>query len=134
MRASTKRTTTAALCLAGMVATAGAAHAGDVKLLKQPVTFPLVISASGSYRLKSNIVVPDANTTAISITADDVTLDLNGYTIKGPTVCSGEPVTGCAPGGTGKGVSSSADGVSQTDQLAAETWSTRQIVVASRIC
>ena len=86
------------------------AYAGEVKLLKQPGTFPLVIAASGSYRLKSNIVVPDADTTAISITADDVTLDLNGYTISGPTVCSGEPVS-CAPTGSGIGVSSSADGI-----------------------
>jgi hypothetical protein len=82
------------------------AHASDVKLLKQPSAFPLVIGAPGSYRLKSNITVPDANTTAISITADDVTLDLNGYAIIGPVVCTGVPVTSCAPSGTANGIDS----------------------------
>jgi hypothetical protein len=88
-----------------------AAHAGDVKLLKQPQAFPLVISQPGSYRLKSNITVADANTTAISITVDNVTLDLNGYSIIGPTLCSGGlPVTSCSPSGTGNGIDGSANG------------------------
>jgi hypothetical protein len=39
--------------------------------------FPIVICQSGSYRLSGNITVPDANTTAIVIFTDDVTLDLN---------------------------------------------------------
>ena len=68
------------------------AHAGDVKLIKQPSTFPLVISQSGSYRLKGNITVPDENTTAISVQADYVTIDLNGYSIQGPVTCTGSPV------------------------------------------
>lgn len=84
------------------------ARAGDVKLLKQPSAFPLVISVPGSYRLKSNITVPDANTTAISCTVDNVTLDLNGYAITGPTVCSGIPVTSCSPTGTGNGIDATA--------------------------
>ncbi len=77
--------------------------AGDVKLLKQPSTFPLVIGAAGSYRLKSNITVPDANTTAIQITTNDVTLDLNGYRIFGPTTCGGNPQS-CTPMGGGIGI------------------------------
>lgn len=88
----------------------GSTHAADVKLLKPPSTFPLVINAPGSYRLKKNFTVPNENTTAISITADNVTLDLNGYAITGPTVCSGFPAT-CAPTGTGIGVSSSSTNV-----------------------
>ena len=68
--------------------------------------FPVTISAAGSYRLSSNLTVPDANTTAIQITADNVTLDLNGFAIVGPTVCSGQPVTSCSPFGFGSGVSS----------------------------
>jgi hypothetical protein len=67
--------------------------------------FPVTISVSGSYRLSSNLTVPDANTTAIDIAADDVTIDLNGYSILGPTVCSGSPVT-CSPTGGGNGVHS----------------------------
>lgn len=78
-----------------------------VTLLKQPTTFPIVISAPGSYRLKTNLTVPNANTTAILVQADNVTIDLNGFAILGPTVCSGgPPVTGCTPFGTGKGIDS----------------------------
>lgn len=65
--------------------------------------FPVLISQPGSYRLSGNLTVPDAGTTAIEITADNVTLDLNGFSIQGPTVCSGIP-TSCAPAGTGIGV------------------------------
>jgi hypothetical protein len=111
-----KKRTHSWIVAATLVGLTGAGHAGDVKLLRQPGTFPLVIATSGSYRLKSNIVVPDANTTAIEITADDVTLDLNGYTIKGPTVCSGFPASvTCTPTGTGIGISSSADSVTIHD-------------------
>jgi len=102
------KTLAGSILCAAFVATS--TYAGEVRLLKQPGAFPLVIATSGSYRLRGDIVVPDANVTAISITADDVTLDLNGYTISGPTVCSGSPVS-CAPTGTGIGVSSSADSV-----------------------
>jgi hypothetical protein len=45
--------------------------------------FPLTISVRGSYKLTGNLVVP-ANKTAIHITADNVTLDLNGFGIFGP--------------------------------------------------
>lgn len=41
--------------------------------------FPYVISQPGSYRLSGNLVV--LNATAISITASNVTLDLNGFSI-----------------------------------------------------
>jgi hypothetical protein len=94
----------AAVAAAGLT---GVAFAGDgAKLLKQPATFPISISQGGSYRLKSNITVPDANTTAIRITANDVTLDLNGFTISGPTSCGGHPLT-CTPTGTGVGIDAS---------------------------
>jgi hypothetical protein len=67
--------------------------------------FPIIICQSGSYRLSGNLTVPDVNTGAINITADNVTLDLNGFSLLGPMVCSGSPVT-CtrssgAPSGTG---------------------------------
>lgn len=95
-------------------AKAGGVTAGDTPL------FPVTISQSGSYRLTSNLDLTDAtarpggssaeNTTAISITANDVSLDLNGFTIKGPTVCTGEPPTqmlACTPTGTGRGIDGS---------------------------
>jgi hypothetical protein len=83
--------------------------------------FPFVISKSGSYRLTSNLDVTDATaraggslaeqTTAIQITAADVTIDLNGFEIKGPTSCSGAPAPSCSctpSGGTGRGIDGSA--------------------------
>ena len=69
--------------------------------------FPITISRRGSYRLAGNIVVPNADTTAIEITSNDVTLDLNGFAIVGPTVCPGTlsvPVTSCSPTGLGVGI------------------------------
>ena len=66
--------------------------------------FPVRIQESGSYRLTSNLTVPDENTTAITIAADDVTLDLNGFAISGPTECTGDTVI-CSPTGSGVGVS-----------------------------
>src|SRR5947208_13936545 len=69
-----------------------AALAGNVTPGDTP-GFPVTISVSGSYRLSGNLTVPDANTTAIQITADDVTIDLNGFAIAGPTVCGGSPTT-----------------------------------------
>ena len=53
---------------------------------------PLTITQPGSYYLAENLDLtglPDpANTTAIEITVDNVTVDLNGFAITGPTVCS----------------------------------------------
>ena len=45
--------------------------------------FPHVIGAPGSYRLTTNLNVLEQKT-AIVISANDVTLDLNGFTIRGP--------------------------------------------------
>ena len=50
--------------------------------------FPFTISQPGSYILTSNLVVPP-NTHGIIITSDNVTLDLNGFTISGPIQCTG---------------------------------------------
>jgi hypothetical protein len=65
--------------------------------------FPVTISQSGSYRLAGNLTVPDLFTTAIEITADNVTLDLNGFSIIGPNVCTPNP-TMCNQNGGGLGV------------------------------
>src|SRR4051812_6036205 len=66
--------------------------------------FPVTISAPGSYRLSSNLVVPDAATTAIQITADNVSLDLGGFSIIGPNTCTPSPVHCTFSGGGGSGV------------------------------
>lgn len=83
-------------------ALAGGVTAGDTP------GFPVTISESGSYRLTSNLTVgPDLS--AIVVTASlNVTIDLNGFTIQGPTNCTGIPVTMCTPGGTVMGIDASA--------------------------
>ncbi len=64
----------------------------------------------GTYRLSGNLTLPDENTTAIKITTNHVTIDLAGFSILGPVVCSGVPLT-CTPAeGIGYGVESYAGG------------------------
>src|SRR5262245_3116596 len=66
--------------------------------------FPVTISEPGSYRLNSNLVVTDASVTVIEITANDVTLDLAGFSIIGPNSCGGTPVVCTMSGGGGIGI------------------------------
>ena len=63
--------------------------------------FPVTLSESGSYVLTGNLTLPDADTTGIVVEADDVTIDLNGFAIQGPTVCS---LPDCLPLGEGRGI------------------------------
>jgi hypothetical protein len=63
--------------------------------------FPVTILVSGSYRLSSNLLVTDANTSAILIAASNVTIDLNGFSISGPSQCTGFPVLSCIPRASG---------------------------------
>ena len=65
--------------------------------------FPVTICQAGSYKLSGNLTVPDSNTTAIEITSANVSLDLNGFAISGPNVCSGSPLV-CSANGNGSGV------------------------------
>ena len=89
----------------------GVVEINEAKALAGGVTpgdgagFPVSITRPGSYRLTSDLAVSSAATDAIRISANDVTLDLNGFTISGPTVCSerGEDIS-CAPLGAGIGV------------------------------
>jgi hypothetical protein len=57
--------------------------AGGAKEISQK-DVPLVITKPGSYCLISNLTVSSPNSAAISIGADNVTIDLNGFTISGP--------------------------------------------------
>jgi hypothetical protein len=54
--------------------------------------FPVTLSVSGSYRLSSNLTVP-AGPTGVEINADNVSLDLNGFSIVGPNTCNGDSRT-----------------------------------------
>jgi hypothetical protein len=63
--------------------------------------FPIQLDA-GSYRLTSNLVVPDANTDGIRM-EDGTTLDLNGFSVIGPITCTGTPAA-CTGTGSGDGI------------------------------
>ena len=62
--------------------------------------FPVDIAASGSYLLTSDLVVTDAGPAAIRIQGNELalTIDLNQFTISGPTRCS---LGTCSPNGGG---------------------------------
>jgi len=63
--------------------------------------FPYTITEPGSYLLTGNLTVPDENTSAIEVRADDVTLDLNGFAIQ----CADSDGVNCEPSpGSGEGV------------------------------
>ena len=103
---------TKTLLLAGALLASSAFAVDGVVLINQSTVtaaggFPYSITQSGSYRLTGNLTVPAA-TDGIVINAADVTLDLNGFGIIGPAVCTGSPVTSCSGGtfGVGTGVSS----------------------------
>lgn len=64
--------------------------------------YPVELGQPGSYRLTSNLAV-NQNTTAIVIEADNVELDLNGFSIRGPTTCSFSFDTGVSCSSTGIG-------------------------------
>ena len=95
------------LCAAPALASDGVLEINQAKVIKAG-GFPYVISQNGSYRLTSNLDVTIAadpkNTAAIEVVALDATIDLNGFSILGPAVCSGIPVTSCSNTGTGAGV------------------------------
>jgi hypothetical protein len=76
--------------------------------------YPVTITHPGSYQLGSNLVVPDG-VDGININAPDVTLDLNGFAIRGPVTCTGSgstlscgvPANGANPALSGSGIVSS---------------------------
>ena len=70
--------------------------------------YPVSTQPSKSYVLTSNLVVPDADKTAITLAAG-ATLDLNGFSITGPAVCTGTPPS-CVGLGGGRAVSTSGPG------------------------
>lgn len=73
--------------------------------------FPVTLDRAGSYRLTGNLDVrgepTPQNVSAIVALSDSITIDLNGFEIVGPAVCSGNPpatqIT-CMPFGTGAGI------------------------------
>jgi hypothetical protein len=96
---STLQTVTIAALL---LLTATYATAAEVVITQASVMaaggFPYTITEPGSYTLGSNLAVP-AHTGAIVIKAENVNLNLGGFTIEGPVTCAGRPgpVTSCSP-------------------------------------
>ena len=71
--------------------------------------FPVTMATSGtSYHLTSPLVLPNENTDGItfaSATVANVSIDLGGFEIRGPVVCSGANPIVCIPGsGTGAAI------------------------------
>lgn len=63
-------------------------------------TYP--ITSAGSYKLSGNLQAKDKDTSVILISVDNVTIDLNGFSILGPRDCtSGFP---CTNSGSGIGI------------------------------
>jgi hypothetical protein len=64
--------------------------------------FPVTVTVAGSYRLTSNLTVAATSTSGIKISVDNVTVDLNGFAISGPIICSGDGGgISCSPAGGG---------------------------------
>lgn len=105
----TLKTLSAALLLAGLSATAQAqalfdhnkALAGNVTPGDAP-GYPITLSRPGHYRLTGNLTVP-LDQTAIEVTAENVTIDLNGFTVAGPATCV-RTSAGVSCSGSGSGV------------------------------
>ncbi len=80
-----------AVAMLGFAASAGAVD-GTIEINQAKVLsaggFPYIVSASGSYRLTGSLAVP-AGTNGISVTANNVTIDMNGFSITGPGSTSG---------------------------------------------
>jgi hypothetical protein len=110
-----------------LLALAGNVHAVDgvilidqAKALAGNVTpgdapgFPVTLSRGGSYRLSGNLTVADADTGGILITAPNVTLDLNGFSVLGPVHCiyNGAEVF-CDFTGSGVGILSNVPGMNE---------------------
>lgn len=92
---------------------AGPAQAGDGRseinqaLVEAAGGFPYTIVAPGSYVLTSDLRVTAPGTDALVLATSQVTLDLNGFAIHGPFVCSGD----CRPtAGSGIRPASGIDG------------------------
>jgi hypothetical protein len=64
--------------------------------------YPVTLSVAGAYILTSVLTPPDQNTNVIEITADSVSLDMNGFSIIGTNFCATPPT--CSAAGTGIGI------------------------------
>lgn len=105
-------TLTASLTHAQVTIDQNKAMAGNVTPGDTP-GFPITITRPGLYKLVSNLSVP-AGTDGIRIAADDVTLDMNGFTLASTAICTrnsqSRVVTCSQGGGAGTGIDTSFNG------------------------
>jgi hypothetical protein len=83
----------AVLICAALMFSAPAFAVDGVVLINQSTVmaaggFPYKITQPGSYKLSGNLVVP-ASADGIDVQVNNVTIDLNGFTISGPATCTG---------------------------------------------
>jgi hypothetical protein len=90
----------------GVQAAEGGITAGD------SAGYPITLSTPGSYVLTSDLVQIDPNLHVIQVTSDHVSIDLNGFSIRGPNVntvtLTSSYVTSvtCGQSGSGSGIHS----------------------------
>lgn len=101
---------TSFLCALPTLASDGVVEINQAAALAGGVTpgdaagFPVTISAPGSYVLTGSLAVA-GTTSGIDISVDDVSIDLNGFTISGPEVCTGSGATlSCSGTSGGSGI------------------------------
>lgn len=103
--------TLALLAVSPALAADGVVEINQARALAGGVTpgdtpgFPVTLSQPGSYRLTGNLATGSKGVTAILIAADDVTLDLNGFTIACTFFTRVIPLACAQEGGSGNGVS-----------------------------
>ncbi len=98
----------ALVLIAGWVPAFAARQDIDQATVRAYGGFPYKITKSGSYKLTSNLVVP-AGKDGIDVTAPDVTIDLNRFSIIGPVVCTRDTPTVCPAASSGIGIKSGDD-------------------------
>jgi hypothetical protein len=105
--------TVRAICALSLVAPSAQAGEGAIEINQHCATvtgcldgdspgFPVSAIGGGSFVLTSSLTVADADTTAVIIGSGGL-LDLNGFSITGPAVCTGTPPS-CVGLGSGFGV------------------------------
>jgi hypothetical protein len=80
IRATVASTTVAIVVLGALLAICLVGSVSAQTVISKPLKFPVKITKSGSYILKSNLA-PPLNVDAIDISANNVTIDLNGFSI-----------------------------------------------------
>jgi hypothetical protein len=77
--------------------------------------FPVATDPGKSYVLTSSLTVADADVSAI-VLDDGASIDLNGFAIQGPAVCTGTPPS-CVGLGSGRGVLASNGGIIRNGRI-----------------